>query len=125
MTGYARWARAATLVGYLGLIALLLAWLTLLAPPPPSVISLTIVLLVGPLLFPLRGLLKGRRYTHAWSSLLSLLYFVHGVANAPGGGPETLLGSAEIALSLLFFAGAVSYVRLTREEPSETRLKGR
>jgi uncharacterized membrane protein len=96
---------------YLALLALLLLWLTWLAPPSPEAISLTLLLVVGPLLLPLRGLLHGRRYTVAWSTLLILLYVVHGVGAMAGGGRALWLGGGEIALSVVYFCSAIGYVR--------------
>ena len=44
---------ALTLLGYLGTFALLLAWYTVLAPSEHFPVSLVLLVLVGPLLFPL------------------------------------------------------------------------
>ena len=96
---------------YLALIALLLLWLIWLAPPARETISISLLLLVGPLLLPLRGLLHGRRYTVAWSTLLILLYFSHGVAAMAGKGSGWWLGGLEIALSVSYFVLAIAYVR--------------
>lgn len=104
------WLRLAT-AAYFALIGLLLAWLVWLAPPARALLSLSVLLLVGPLLLPLRGLLRGRRYTVAWSTLLILLYFVHGIAAIAGGGASAWLGAAEVALSLGYFGSAIAYVR--------------
>jgi uncharacterized membrane protein len=73
------------------------------------------VLKALPLLAPLPGILKGRRYTYQWSSMLILAYFAEGVMRAWGDrGPSQLLAGAEIVLSLAFFAASVAYARLTR-----------
>lgn len=97
---------------WLALFLLLTLWGTWLAPPAPGWRAPWLVLLVGPLLLPLRSLLRGRRYTYAWSSMLVLVYFIHGVAATAGGEP--LLGGLEIALSLVYFAAAIGYVRRSR-----------
>ena len=52
-----------TLTGYLGTLALLTAWYSWLAPSTHFPVALVLLVLVLPLLFPLRGLLHGRRYT--------------------------------------------------------------
>jgi uncharacterized membrane protein len=109
----------------------LLTWIVWLAPPPTqlverelppgSLISPVLLVVVGPLLLPLRGILHGRRYTLAWSTMLILAYFVHGVAYTAGGGIAGLLGLIEIGLVLGYFGGANGYLRLTRgpREPRE------
>ena len=65
-----------------------------------------------PLLLPLPGLLHGRRYTHQWTPLLALAYFVEGVVRAVSErGVPAALAAVEIVLALMLFAGAVLFVR--------------
>ena len=101
------------IAAYLGLIALLLLWLVWLAPLSAGATSPALLILLGPLLLPLRGILYGRRYTMAWTSMLILLYFLHGVAAAAGGGRSAWLGGTEIVLTLAYFGLAIRYVRLS------------
>lgn len=108
-------AYACALASYAALFVLLLAWLTVLAPPPKPLISLSLLALLVPLLMPLRGLLRGKRYTFAWSTILILLYFAHGVAGAANHGLQRWLGIAEITMSLSFFSFAIAYIRSTRD----------
>jgi len=111
-------AQGAALSGYFGLLGLLLLWNIWLAPSKHFPISMVLIVLVVPLLFPLRGLLHGRSYTYAWSSFLSLFYFALGVADImtkppeASGTPERLLGGLEVLFSLMLFVGAITYVRL-------------
>lgn len=68
-----------------------------------------------PLTLPLAGVLAGRRYTYQWSAMLVLAYFAEGVVRAwSERGVSQWLAGAEIVLSLVFFASAVAYARLTR-----------
>jgi len=68
-----------------------------------------------PLSFPIPGILNGRRYTYQWSSMLILAYVAEGVVRAwSERGTSQWLAATEIALSLVFFASAVAYARLTR-----------
>lgn len=110
------------LAAWLGLFVLLVLWGIWLAPPAPPWRAPWLVLLVGPLLLPLRALMRGRRYTFAWSSMLVLVYFIHGVSAAATGQP--LLGGIEIALSLVYFAAAIGYVRASRT-PAQAADSGR
>lgn len=107
-----RLARITTLAGYFGLFILLMIWKTWLAPSAHYPVSLVLIVLVGPLLLPLRGLLHGRPYTHAWTSFLALFYFVIGVDDIAGGTPEKLLAWLEVILSITLFTGCLAYVRL-------------
>ena len=102
----------------LGTFALLIAWYTVLAPSSPFPISLVLLVLVTPLLFPLRGLLHGRSYTFAWSAFLALLYFIHGVAEAWHTAPTRILGMAEVGFTTLWFVSAIAYIQATKQPRS-------
>lgn len=105
--------RAATLATLLALIVLCVAWELWLAPLRPGGSFLALKAL--PLVLPLAGIARGRRYTYQWSSMLILAYFAEGVTRAWGdAGPSQQLALGEIAFSLAFFAAAISYARLTR-----------
>jgi uncharacterized membrane protein len=59
--------------------------------------------------------LLGRRYTYQWAPMLILAYLAEGVVRFTAErSTSQLLAGAEIVLSLLFFAAAVAYARLTR-----------
>ena len=95
------------------LIALCLAWELWLAPLRPG--GSLIALKALPLALPLPGILSGRRYTFQWSSMLILAYFAEGATRAWADHDlARTLAFGEVALSLAFFAAAVSYARLTR-----------
>ncbi len=111
MIALTRAFRALTLVGYFALLGLILGHCTLWAPPSSAPVAVILAIAAAPLLAPLRGLLHGRSYTHAWASLVALLYFLVGVVTATASSPPAWLGSAEIAASLTLFTGAVGYVR--------------
>jgi len=95
------------------LIVICLAWELWLAPLRPGGSLLALKAL--PLVLPLSGILKGKRYTYQWSSMLILAYFAEGVTRAwADKGNSQALAFAEIALTLAFFAAAVSYARATQ-----------
>lgn len=102
-----RLTASATLVA---LIALCLAWELWLAPLRPGGSYLALKAL--PLTLPLGGILRGRRYTYQWSSLLILAYFAEGVTRAwSDAGLSQRIAFLETVLSVAFFALAVSYAR--------------
>lgn len=110
MTRALQWSACASLVG---LIALCLAWELWLAPLRPGGSSLALKAL--PLLIPLFGLLRGKRYTYQWAWILGLAYFTEGVVRAwSESGVARTLACAEIALALAFFAAVVLYARVSR-----------
>ncbi|MCC8999161.1 MAG: DUF2069 domain-containing protein [Candidatus Contendobacter sp.] len=103
--------RKVALISYFGLFWLLFFWFAWLEPPIRIPVALVLILLVGPLLFPLRGLLYGRPYTHAWTSFLALFYFAVGIFHAAGPMARPWLAWLDIGFSGLLFLGAVLYVR--------------
>ena len=114
-----RLAHWLALGGHLGLLILTLAWHAWLAPSPYFPVSLVILVLVAPLLVPLRGLLSGRPRSHLWAAFLSLLYFIHGVGEAVANPAQRGLALAEIGLSLTLFFSATLYARWAAPPPQD------
>ena len=105
--------RVAATLALVLLLSLCLLWELWLAPLRPGGSFLALKAL--PLALPLVGIARGHRYTYQWSSMLVLGYFAEGVMRAWGdSGLSRQLAVVEIALSLVFFASAVGYARLTR-----------
>ncbi|NYT83474.1 DUF2069 domain-containing protein [Alcaligenaceae bacterium] len=103
-------------VSLIALIALCLAWELWIAPLKPGGSLLALKAL--PLLFPLRGVLKGSLYTLQWAAMLVLLYFMEGVVRAwsdPSPASAVMAGF-EIALSLVFYLCAIFYVRPAKRQ---------
>ncbi len=112
-----RWLRIGAASSLIALILLCLAWEGLLAPLKPE--GSMLILKSLPLLLPLFGILKGRRYTYQWSSMFILLYFTEGTVRAWADlGTSAGLALIEVILSLIFFCCAIFYARLTRNNPS-------
>jgi uncharacterized membrane protein len=102
----------------IALIFLCLAWETVLAPLKPE--GSLLILKALPLLLPLFGILKGRRYTYQWAGMLILIYFTEGVVRAwSDTGVSSQLALIEVALSLLFFLCAIFYAKLARNNHSK------
>ncbi len=97
----------------IALIMLCLAWETILASLKPG--GSLLMLKAVPLLLPLFGILKGKRYTYQWASMFILLYFTEGVVRAwSDKGLSSKLALVEVVLTLLFFLCAIFYAKLTR-----------
>jgi uncharacterized membrane protein len=110
----ARFAWNAAIASLVMLIFLCLAWELWLAPIRPGGSLLALKTL--PLLVPLFGVLRGKRYTFQWSSMFILLYFTEGVMRGwSDAGLSRQLALAETVLSLAYFAAVVTYSRLTRQ----------
>lgn len=99
------------IVSLLALIALCLAWEAILAPLRPGGSWMTLKVL--PLMVPLFGILRGKRYTYQWSTMLILLYLTEGVIRTNDAPPGNMLALTEAVLSVVFFMAAMLYARAT------------
>jgi uncharacterized membrane protein len=96
----------------IALIFLCVAWELWLAPVRTGGSALALKAL--PLMLPLFGVLRGRRYTYQWSSMLILAYFMEGVVRTwSERASGRVMAVAEIVLSLSFFTAAVWYARVS------------
>lgn len=103
-------SRISTLIGYFGLLIFIPVWHLLVTPLAPEFMSITLLVQIGPLMFPLRGILHGKVYTHAWAMYLALFYFVIGIWYA-GDESTRIFGVVFSLLSVLFFIGTMLYTR--------------
>lgn len=108
------------LVGYFGLWPLLIAWYAWLAPSTHFSVTMALGFLLTPLVFPLPGLLRGSTYTYAWSSFVSMLYFIHGVGEAYSEPSQRVYALLEILLSCMWFFGAIFFVRNSKAQANKT-----
>lgn len=88
-------------------------WLLWFNPNPLVPTSISILFLVAPLLFALRGLLNDRLHTFKWVTLFIWLYFIYGVWNVVSDS-QLPLGVLQIITSLSLFLSAVMHVRSQR-----------
>ena len=110
----ARLWHALTLVGYLGIMALLVAWYGWLAPPQVLSAAVVIATLGLPLFLVLRGLLHARPRTVAWSLFLSLFYLTHGIVEAYSESQARWLALTEVALALCWISGGILFIRASK-----------
>jgi uncharacterized membrane protein len=104
--------RSGTLAAAL-LVALIfvgLAWELFLAPLAPG--GSWWVLKIVPLMIALPGVLRERRYTLQWSTLVIWLYAAEGATRAyTDRGMSAGLAALELALALAYFGAAVATLR--------------
>jgi uncharacterized membrane protein len=106
------WFNRLASISLVGLLFLCLAWELWLAPLRPG--GSMLVLKALPLMFPLFGILRGKRYTHQWTSLLSLVYVAEGAVRAfSDQGASQALAMVETVLATLLFAGCLGHARET------------
>ena len=109
-----RGAWLAACASLVALIFLCLAWELFLAPLRPGGSWLALKAL--PLLAPLFGVLRERRYTFQWSTLLIWAYAAEGATRIyTDGGVSAGLAAAEFALALAYFFAAILWLRSSRK----------
>jgi len=97
-----------TSVSLIALIALCIAWELWLAPLRPG--GSLLVLKTLPLLIPLFGILRGKRYTYQWMSMFSMFYLTEGLVRAASDiGTSRILAATEAALAIMLFIGCLGY----------------
>jgi len=109
-----------TLIGYFSLMAGFYLWHLWIHPLEKHLISIVFLLQLGPLMFPLFGLLKGKLYTHAWSMYVAIYYFIVGVWYIGGGDSELYFGLYITFTSLMFFTGTTVFTRFMGKAQSQT-----
>jgi uncharacterized membrane protein len=104
-------ARVASLASYVALALWVMAWMLVLSDLDARYVSLYLLLFVGPLLIPLRGILATRDKAMVWGTLLVLPYAVHGGVMAWAGGDKAWLGIVEAGLALSYLFSASFFIR--------------
>jgi uncharacterized membrane protein len=104
------WFNRLTSITLVCLLFLCLAWELWLAPLRPGGSMLALKAL--PLLLPLFGILRGKRYTHQWTSMLALAYVAEGLVRAVSDqGLSQTLAMTETVLAMLLIAGCLGHAR--------------
>jgi uncharacterized membrane protein len=70
-----------------------------------------VLLLVLPLLFPARGLLKNHRYTYRWIGFMTMVYFCVGISELVSNPQLRLYGLGTTISSTLLFLASIYYAR--------------
>lgn len=109
------------ILGFLGLFALLMLWNTVLTPPAKIPTSLLLLITITPLLLPARGFFRGRPRSCAWMAYASLIYFLHGSAEAYASPSVRHLATLEVVFSLILFFSATYYIRSLKSPPPDGR----
>ena len=97
------------MAAWIALIVLGLAWETVLAPLRPG--GSWLVLKVLPLLLPLPAMLRGSAYAMQVALFIVLLSVLEGSVRMFEPTPGAWLGGLELLLGLVFFVGAIVYLR--------------
>jgi uncharacterized membrane protein len=104
-------ARAATVWLWLAIAASLLAW-TLAGYPWPICIFAIL-----PLLAPLNGLVRGRRYTYAWATLFAIPYVAFAITELLANPQARWVAALTLLLVFAWFCTMILFLRASRAPP--------
>ncbi|PHS26176.1 MAG: hypothetical protein COA83_03830 [Methylophaga sp.] len=103
------------LASFFGLMITLTSWITLGEHSDNYPTSAFLIIALVPLLFPLRGLLHGKPYTHAWTTFLMLLYFTHGIGEVYSADGFHIYASLEVLFSFTTFVASITFIKLNAQ----------
>lgn len=104
------------LVSYFSLLIYMPLWLIVISPSSGLSPTLTIVMFVVPLLFPLKGLLQGNPYTYAWTNFIVMIYFLHSLTTLWVAPADRLWAAIELLLATILFLAATYYAKYKGQE---------
>jgi uncharacterized membrane protein len=102
-------ARALTIWLWLAIAASLLAWTTVGYP------WLFCALAVLPLMAPLNGLMRGRRYTYSWATLFAVPYLVFALTELLVNPQARWVAAMSLLLVFAWFCTMILFLRASRE----------
>ena len=111
--------RNLSLASYFGLMITLICWITLGEHSSDYPVSAWLIIGLVPLLFPLRGLLHGKPYTHAWTGFLLLFYFSHGIGEVYSAQGIDIYASLEVLFSFITFSASIIFIKLNAKNEKQ------
>lgn len=111
-----QFAQNLALTGYFSLLIILMINIVWLIPSRHFPTALVLIVIAGPLLFPMRGLLNNKTYTYQWASFLSLAYFAHGITEMSAYPEIWYAGLLETVTSLIMYLGCVKYAQIFKKK---------
>jgi uncharacterized membrane protein len=103
-------ARALTIWLWVAVAASLLAWILVGYPWPICIIAIL------PLLAPLNGLVRGRRYTYAWATLFAIPYLAFALTELLANPRARWVASLSLLLVFAWFCTMILFLRASRAQ---------
>lgn len=104
------------LVSYLLLLAWVIIWQFVLVENRVYSTLFLALFYVLPLLLPLRGIIAGKPYTHAWANFVVLFYVIHGFTVVYAEPAERAYAIIELLLATGMFIGCAAFARMRGRE---------
>jgi uncharacterized membrane protein len=101
-------AKALTVWLWAAVAASLLAWILVGYPWPICVIA------VVPLLAPLNGLVRGKRYTYAWATLFAIPYLAFALTELLANPQARWVAGLSLLLVFAWFCTMILFLRASR-----------
>jgi uncharacterized membrane protein len=104
-------SRRATIWLWIAVTLSLLAWMTV------GYSKLICIIAVVPLLAPLHGLIRGKRYTYAWATLFAVPYLMFCIMELLANPQAQWVAGASLLLVFGWFCTMILFLRVSRGRP--------
>ncbi|MBV1840149.1 DUF2069 domain-containing protein [Photobacterium ganghwense] len=111
MSQHTRRLRLGALTAYLSLMVWVGLWQSLLSPHPHLNSLIMAGVWIVPLLLPLKGILAGKPYTHAWANFILMFYFLHALTMLWVDEGERWLALVELLITSCAFVANAMFAR--------------
>jgi len=108
--------RKLALFGYFSLLIFMPLWLLVLSPSESLSALTTFLLFILPLLFPMKGILQGNPFTHAWANFIVLIYFLHALTTLWVLPSDRIWALLELIFASTMFLGCSYYAKYKGQE---------
>ncbi|KDM91227.1 DUF2069 domain-containing protein [Photobacterium galatheae] len=104
------------LTANLSLLLWVALWQSVISPHPHLNNYIVAGMWILPLLLPMKGILEGKPYTHAWANFILMFYFLHALTLLWVDGGERWLALVELGLTTAAFFGNILFARARGRE---------
>ncbi|MGB7994695.1 MAG: DUF2069 domain-containing protein [Photobacterium halotolerans] len=116
MSPSTRKLRYLALTANLSLLLWVFLWQSVISPHPHLNNYVVAGMWILPLLLPLKGMLQGKPYTHAWANFILMFYFLHALTLLWIDGGERWLALIELGLVTAAFFANILFARIRSRE---------
>ncbi|PSU43813.1 DUF2069 domain-containing protein [Photobacterium frigidiphilum] len=104
------------LIANLSLILWVGLWQSTISPHPHLNNYVIAVMWIIPMLLPLKGILEGKPYTHAWANFILMFYFLHALTILWIDDGERWLALVELVIASSAFVANILFARVRAKE---------
>ncbi|MGK0250317.1 MAG: putative membrane protein [Oleispira sp.] len=104
------------LIANLSLILWVGLWQSTISPHPHLNNYVIAVMWIIPMLLPLKGILEGKPYTHAWANFILMFYFLHALTILWVDDGERWLALIELVITSSAFVANILFARVRAKE---------